>query len=92
MDRKLGFKPHIKTKTAATMRAYITIARLTNTEKGLSSEDLRQLYITCVTTVRDCGVEAWWKNQKVQCKTLQRIQNQALRKIVRAIRTTRLQH
>lgn len=69
---------HIKTKTAAAMRAFMTIARLANTEKGLSQKHLHQLYITCITTISDFGAEVWWKNQKVQCKTLQKIQNQAL--------------
>lgn len=63
MDRKLSFKHHIKTKTAAARSAFMTIARMANTEKVLSQKSLRQLYISCVTIGSDFGAEVWWKNQ-----------------------------
>lgn len=63
---KLGFKTHMKTKTAAAaISAFMTIGRLVNTEKRLSQKHLQQLYITCIITVSDSGAEVWWKNQKV---------------------------
>lgn len=55
MDSKLSFKHHIKTKSAAAMRVFMTIFRLANTEEGLSQKSLRQLYVTRVTTVSYFG-------------------------------------
>src|SRR6266852_379597 len=70
------------------MRVFMSILRLANTEKGLSQSALRQLYQSYMTTVADFGSEIWWNGQKSQSNPLQKIQNQALRKIAGAFRTT----
>jgi hypothetical protein len=70
------------------MRAFLYISRLANSEKGLSQSALHQLYQSCITTVVDFGSEVWWNGQKSQSNSLQKIQNQALRKIAGAFRTT----
>ena len=87
-DRKLTWKEHIKKKATSAMRVFMAISRLANSEKGLSQSALRQLYQSCITTVADFGSEVWWNNQKTQSHPLQRIQNQALRKIAGAFKTT----
>jgi ribonuclease HI len=88
LDRKLSWKEHIKRKSTSAMRAFLSISRLANSEKGLSQSALRQLYQSCITTVADFGSEVWWNGQKSQSNPLQKIQNQALRKIAGAFRTT----
>jgi ribonuclease HI len=88
LDRKLSWKEHVKRKSTSAMRAFLSISRLANSEKGLSQSALRQLYQSCITTVADFGSEVWWNGQKSQSNLLQKIQNQALRKIAGAFRTT----
>ena len=63
-------------------------SQLGNTERGLSQSALRQLYQSCITTVADFGAEVWWNQQKAQCRPFQRLQNQAIRKIAGAFKTT----
>lgn len=87
-DRKLSFKHHVKTKAASAMRAFLALARLGNTERGLSQTALRQLYQTCVTTISDFGAEVWWNGQTGYKIQLQKIQNNAMRTITGAFRTT----
>lgn len=86
MDRELNFKIHIKTTYATAMRVFMMIAQLEYIEIGLSQKHLRQQYITCVTRVSDFGSKVWWKNDKVQCKTLQKMQSQVLPKMVGAVK------
>jgi hypothetical protein len=56
LDRKLTFKKHTDMKCAAATRAFHSIHRLSNTSKGLSFQAIRQLYISCVKTIRAYGV------------------------------------
>ena len=63
------------------------MARLANTERGLSPRAIRQLYIACVTSVADYGSVIWWKGQAQFKKPLQALQNLALRKILGVFRT-----
>ena len=66
----------------------MALSRLGNTERGLSQSALRQLYQSCITTVADFGAEVWWNQQKTQSLPFQRLQNQAMRKIAGAFKTT----
>ena len=88
LDRKLSWKHHIQTRTASAMRVFMALSRLGNTERGLSQSALQQLYQSCITTVADFGAEVWWNQQKIQSQPLQRLQNQAMRKIAGAFKTT----
>src|SRR5947207_14736672 len=58
------------------------IERLSNTERGLSFQAMRQLYIACISSVADYGVPFWWDNQKHLLEKFQKLQNQRLRKIL----------
>ena len=87
-DRKLSWKHHIQTRTASAMRVFMALSRLGNTERGLSQSALRQLYQSCMTTVADFGAEVWWNQQKTQSLPFQQLQNQAMRKIAEAFKTT----
>src|SRR5205085_12184924 len=64
------------------------IARLFNTEKGLSFQTMRQLYIACIVSIADFEVPIWWNNQKFLLDKFQKLQNLALRKILGAFKTS----
>ena len=63
-DSKLTFKPHIEKKVNSATSAFLGLQRLGSTQSGLSFKALRQLYIACVTSVADYGVQLWWSGQK----------------------------
>ncbi len=67
---------------AQATRIFHQIKRLFNTERGLSFQAIRQLYIACITSIADYGVLIWWNNQKHLLKKFQRLQNAALRIIL----------
>src|SRR5438045_7326425 len=64
------------------------IERLSNTERELSFQAMRQLYIACIFSVTDYEVPVWWNNQKHLLKKFQKLQNQALRKILEVFKTS----
>ena len=51
LDSKLTFKQHVEIKISKAKTAFYLIRRLGNTQRGLSLQALRQLYIACVTTI-----------------------------------------
>ena len=87
-DRKLSFKAHVQKRIAAANRMFHSISRLANTERGLSFQAFRKLYIACITSVADYGVPVWWKNQQFLLDKFEKLQNSALRKILGAFRTS----
>src|SRR5436189_1440613 len=56
LDSKLTFKEYVEIKISAATRIFHQIARLFNTERGLSFQAMRQLYIACITSVADYEV------------------------------------
>lgn len=90
LDVELKFKDHIKIKTNAANKIFNFIRALANSEKGLKTKALIQLYKSCVCSVSDYGSEIWWKNQNQQniLKEFKLIQNKMLRKITGAFKTT----
>ena len=64
-----------------------SISRLANTEKDLSFQVFRKLYIACITSVADYEVPVWWKNQQFLLDKFEKLQNSVLRKILKAFRT-----
>ena len=87
-DRKLSFKTHVEKRIAAASRMFYSISRLANTERGLSFQAMRQLYIACIVSVADYGVPVWWKQQQFLLEKFIKLQNQALRKILGAFKTS----
>ena len=49
----------MKKRVAATCRMFHSISRLANTERDFSFQAIRQLYITCITSVADYEVSVW---------------------------------
>ena len=87
-DSKLTFKQHLNTRVSQAKSAFLRMARLANTEKGLTPYAMRQLYLACITSVADYGSIIWWKNQTQFYKPLQALQNLALRKILGVFKTS----
>ena len=56
LDSKLSFKTHVEKKIASAKKLLIQIERLSNTERGLSFQAMRQLYIACIFSVADYEV------------------------------------
>jgi len=63
------------------------MARLANSEKGLTPFALRQLYLACIVSVADYGSVLWWRGQASLIRPLQAIQNLAVRKILGVFKT-----
>ena len=59
LDSKLSFKAHVERKIASAQKVFTQIERLSNTERGLSFQAMRQLYIACISSVADYGVPVW---------------------------------
>jgi ribonuclease HI len=87
-DRKLQFHDHVQRKIAAATRAFQALARLANTETGLPPSAMRQLYMSCVTTISDFSSETWWNNQPGFHTRLKTLQHRALRRILGAFKTS----
>jgi hypothetical protein len=64
------------------------MARLANSERGLSPYAFRQLYLACITSVADYGSIIWWKGQAQFQTILQSLQNLGLWKVLGAFKTT----
>ena len=88
IDSRLTFKEHVTRKTIDASRVFHQIERLSNTERGLSFQAMRQLYIACVSSIADYGVPIWWNGQKGFLDKFQKLQNQALRKILGTFKTS----
>ena len=67
---------------------FMQIERLSNTERELSFQAMKQLYIACMSSVADYEVPVWWNNQKHLLEKFQKLQNQALRKILGVFKTS----
>jgi uncharacterized protein YebE (UPF0316 family) len=86
LDSKLNFKEHVEKKIADAIRVFHQIARLSNTERDLSFQAMRQLYTACIVSIADFEVPIWWNNQKLLLDKYQKLQNLALRKILEAFK------
>src|SRR6266511_3245960 len=82
LDSKLNFKEHVEKKVAQAIRIFQQIKKISNTERGISFQAIRQLYIACITLISDYGVLIWWNNQKYLLEKFQRLQNAVLRTIL----------
>src|SRR5436189_922753 len=88
LDSKLNFKEHVEKKIADAICIFHQISRLLNTERDLSFQTMRQLYIAYIVSIADFGVPIWWNNQKFLLDKYQKLQNLALRRILGAFKTS----
>jgi ribonuclease HI len=87
-DPGLTFKQHVAIRTSQARTTFERLARLANSEKGLTPYAMRQLYLACIVSVADYGAPIWWKGQAFAVRQLQALQNLGLRKILGTFRTT----
>ena len=87
-DRKLNFNTYVKQKKTSMLRAFNAIQNLSNTERGLTRGAMRQLCMSTVFSVSDYGSELWFRNQRTQVKSIQTIQNNVMRRVAGAFKTT----
>ena len=78
----------MKKKTTQALKLLNQIERLSNTERNLFFQAMRQLYIACISLIADYGVSVWWNNQKNMLEKFQKLQNIALRKMLDAFKTS----
>lgn len=86
-DSQLSFKEHVNIRIQQARNAFFRMSRLANINKGLSPHSIRQIYLACITSVADYGSPVWWRNQAGFSSQLQKLQNQAARKILGVFRT-----
>jgi ribonuclease HI len=89
-DRKLNFKNHVQIMAARARSTIAGLRILANTVRGLDIANARILYKTVVLPVLTFGAEVWFtgRRQKSLVDTLSRAQNEGLRWILGAFRTT----
>jgi len=89
-DSKLSFKDHIEKRINLANAALYRLKRLSNTQKGLDSTANRRLYIACITSISDFGIQLWWNNRAKKTLLLkyQKLQNAAIRQITGAFKNT----
>src|SRR6266536_3725963 len=56
LDSKLSFKAYVEKKIALAKKIFMQIERLSNTERELSFQVIRQLYIACISLVANYEV------------------------------------
>ena len=61
---------------------------LTNTKGGLSHQNMKTLYNTCVLLTLSYTSPVWWNGKKSQIKKIESIQNRSLRMILPIFTTT----
>ena len=74
-------------KTTQALKILNQIERLSNTERGLSFQAIKQLYIAYISSIANYGVPIWWNNQKNMLEKFQKLQNITLRKMLNAFKT-----
>ncbi len=74
-------------KIATVTRTLHSLFKLMNSEWKLNVKSEKQLYLTYITFISDYDVEIEWNNQKSYLVIIHKLQNAALRKIMRVFRT-----
>jgi ribonuclease HI len=87
-DQSLSFKEHVSIRISQAKQAFLRLARLANSERGLTPFAFRQLYRACIDSVADYGSPIWWKGQASLARRMQALQNLGLRKILGTWKTT----
>jgi predicted component of type VI protein secretion system len=77
----------VQTKVAVAQNVFQRLRRLRNTQRGLSAAATRQIYIACISSIADYGVQLWWgKRKTLLLKQYQLLQNLVLRQILGAFK------
>lgn len=86
LDQRLSYKTHVDKRLQLASGVIQNIKRLTSPSRGLRLNQIRQLYLSCVTTVLDYGSILWYQKYGTEkhSNKYQRIQNIAARMITGA--------
>jgi len=91
LDSRLSFREHVKIMAKKGNGVIHGLSCLGNTIHGMNQYHLRLLFKTCVIPVLTYGSQLWFNPEKPPnhlIKTLQKVQNNALRRVAGAFRTS----
>jgi ribonuclease HI len=87
-DTKLTFDHHVRTIAQRCRQLANGLDMLANTVRGLHQDSMRSLYLGCIAPVFKYAAPAWWSGKKKHIALLTSIQNQCIRRVAGAFRTT----
>jgi hypothetical protein len=88
IDCGLNFLEHARNVVSKAKKAVGIIGKLGGVYKGISSQTMRQLYVSCVRSVLEYASPGWYHKLTEQWKEeMQKIQNTALPKIMKAFKS-----
>ncbi|QRW01164.1 Reverse transcriptase [Ceratobasidium sp. AG-Ba] len=90
LDRRLSWKTHIKKRCSQALAVVASLGLLANSVWGISIKHGRLLFKTCVLPVLTYGSVSWYTGikQKSLIKPMERVQNQGIRWLLGAFRTS----
>ncbi|KAF8714675.1 Reverse transcriptase (RNA-dependent DNA polymerase), partial [Rhizoctonia solani] len=90
LDRRLNFKEHIQTMAIKAKATLAGLRMLANSQNGLSVRHAHILFKASVTPILTYGLPLWFhgRRQLLLLEPLRKVQNQGLRWILGAFRTT----
>ncbi|QRW06896.1 Reverse transcriptase from mobile element jockey protein [Ceratobasidium sp. AG-Ba] len=90
LDRRLSWKTHIKKRCSQALAVVASLRLLANSVRGISVKHGRLLFKTCVLPVLTYGSVIWYTGirQKSLIKPMERVQNQGIRWLLGAFRTS----
>lgn len=87
IDAGQKWKKQVATKAAKGRRIAGLISRLGKGGRGMGCENLRTMYQATARQTMEYGAEAWWAGQRGYASTLDKVHEQAMRKIFGHFRT-----
>jgi len=87
LDDMLDLKDYTKMTLAKARRAQNRARSLMN-KKGLSTGSCQRIQVAAVQAVALYGAELWWRGQKDRAQKIQKVLNEAGRRVTRCVRTT----
>ena len=81
-DSKLSFRQHVQHLASRGTATAGCLRMLANTKSGLSHQNMKTLYNTCVLLTLSYTSPVWWNNKKSQIKRIENIQDRCLRTIL----------
>jgi len=87
-DSRLSFRQHVQHLTSRGAAAAGCLRMLANTKGGLSHQNMKILYNTCILPTLSYALPVWWNGKKSQIQKIEKIQNRCLRTIMPVFTTT----
>jgi ribonuclease HI len=87
-DERLTFDEHVRIVAGRAKRLSNGLSMLANTVRGLSQDSMRALYLGAIAPVFTYAAPVWWSGKRKHARLLTSIQNNNLRRIAGAFRTT----